>query len=58
MSGVLLYVLLLPLLELTILMLLSASGDEHVPLSEETDDIGCDLVVGDGFVVFANDDDA
>jgi hypothetical protein len=58
MSGVLLYVLLLPLLELTILILLSASGDKRVPFSEETDDTGCDLVVSDGFVVFTNDDNA
>jgi len=49
----LLYVLLLPLLELIILMLFSASGDEHVSFSEETDDMGYDLVVGDDLVVFA-----
>jgi hypothetical protein len=35
----------------------AVGADEHVPFSEETDDIGC-LVVGDGFVVFANDVDA
>jgi hypothetical protein len=39
-------------------MLLSASSDEHVPFSEETDDTGCDLAVGDSLVVFANDVDA
>jgi len=54
MSGVLLYVLLL-LLELMVLILFSASGDERVLFREDADDAGCDFVVGDGLVVFADD---